>query len=121
MIQGAINQLIGIAAAAKVKNDVMKQKEAAAAEREQRQASREQAAKDRAMQRARDKIEAKFAQNTDYKRFVESLGNNQAPEMLKLIAYEEHKRAPEVRVGKDKIDITRLSPEAQEAIKKEMR
>lgn len=121
MIQGAINQLIGMAAAAKTKVDIIKQQEARATEKMQKQASREQAAKDKAMQRARNKINAKYDQNADYKKFVASLGNNQAPDILKRIAYEEYKRSPEVRVGKDKIDITRLSPEAQAAIKKEMK
>ena len=131
MIQGAINQLIGIAAAAKKTEDIAvarQEREARSAaraeqsaiakrEREAAAASRAQQAKDRAMQRARDRIQQKWDQNKEYQEFVRSLGDNQAPEELKRIAFEASRRAPTVRIGGSEVDITRLSPEAQAVLR----
>lgn len=113
MIQGAINQLIGIAAAAKTAygRSVQKEQKAIA------QATKAEQAKQKAMKRAADRINAKYTQNKDYQSFIKSLGNNQAPEELKRIAFDAMKNQPDVRIGKDKIDISKLSPEAQAAIR----
>lgn len=112
MIQGAINQLLAIGAAAKKAGDIADAKAA-------REEIKVQRARERAMQRMRAKAQAKWDQNTEYQRFKESLGkNNQAPEALKRIAFEAAKSQPQVRVGKDKIDITSLGPDAQEAIRR---
>ena len=111
MIQSAINQLIGLAAAVKKANDVTAQKEAA-------RISREEKARSTALKRAQDRIQAKWAQNKDYQAFLSSLGSNQAPEELKRIAYEAHKQQPQIRLGKERIDFSKLSPEAQEAIRR---
>ena len=115
MIQGAINQLLAIGAAAKKAGDIADAKAA----RAEKAAVKEQQARDRAMQRMQQKVQAKWDQNKEYQRFKETLGkNNQAPEALKRIAFEAYKSQPEVRVGKDKIDITSLGPDAQEAIRR---
>lgn len=106
MIQGTINQLIGFAAAAKRMGDIAEAKERTAEQ-----------AKARAMDRARKNIQMRFDQNAEYKKFVQSLGNNQAPEELKRIAFEAQKNTPKVKLGGQDIDITRLSPEAQAAIR----
>lgn len=114
MIQGAINQLLAMGAAAKKAGDIADAKEV----REAKIAAREEQARDRAMDRMKKKVQAKWDQNKEYQAFKASLGNNQAPDLLKRIAFEAHKNAPEVRVGKDKIDISALGPEAQEAIRR---
>lgn len=111
MIQGAINQLIGIAAAAKKAHDVT-------AAKMEKAKSREQIAKEKAIKRTQDKINAKYTQNKEYQAFVKSLGNNQAPDLLKQIAFDASKRAPEVRIGGSKVDYFSLSPEARAAIDK---
>lgn len=129
MIQGAINQLLTMGAAAKKASDITKEKEtesaarmaekqAKAAEQQARAIAKEQAAKEKAMERMKQKVQAKWDQNKEYQAFKASLGNNQAPEILKRIAFEAYKNAPEVRVGKDKIDISALGPEAQDAIRR---
>ena len=135
MIQGAINQLIGLAAAAKKANDIVQEKETRAAEKVQREtiraekeqqraielrkkaASKEQEAKERALQRARDKIQARYDQNKEYKEFVQSLGDNQAPDELKRLAFEASKNTPQVTLGGSVIDVSRLSPEAQQVLR----
>lgn len=114
MIQKAINQLLAMGAAAKKAGDIADSKAASA----EKAAVKEAQARDRAMQRMRAKAQAKWDQNKAYQSFKESLGNNQAPEALKRIAFEAYKSQPEVRVGKDKIDIMSLGPDAQEAIRR---
>lgn len=115
MIQGAINQLLAIGAAAKKAGDIADAKVA----RAEKAALKDAQARDRAMQRMRAKAQAKWDQNKEYQKFKESLGSmNKAPELLKQIAFEAHKNQPEVRVGKDKIDISALGPDAQEAIRR---
>ena len=118
MIQGAINQLIGMAAAGKKASDIAKAKEERASEKAAAQATKDEAAKQKAMQRTRDKINAKYNQNKEYQAFVKSLGNNQAPDILKQIAFDASKRAPDVRIGGSKVDYFSLSPEARAAIDK---
>lgn len=88
MIQAAINQLMGLAAAAKKAEDLTAAKE----QRATLKIKREEAAKVAAMQRARDRIESKYNQRSEYQRFLDSLGQNQAPEQLKRIAFEEYQR-----------------------------
>lgn len=115
MIQGAINQLLTFGAAAKKATDLTKQKEEKAAVK----ASKAEEAQIKAMKSARERIEAKWNQNQDYQAFKKSLGiNNKAPEELKRIAYEAQKKQPEVRIGGAKMDISRLSPEAQDIIRR---
>lgn len=115
MIQGAINQLLTLGAAAKKATDLTKQNEA----KEAVKASRAEEARIKAMKSAQERIEAKWSQNKDYQAFRESLGvHNQAPEALKRLAYEAQKRQPEVRIGGAKMDLSRLSPEAQDIIRR---
>ena len=109
--------MLGIAAAAKIKNDMVKEKKAKAAERQAKEVARGMAAKERAMQRMRQRVQAKYDQNSEFKKFKESLGSNQAPEELKRIAFEAYKNAPKVSVGGKEVDFFKLSPEAQAAIK----
>lgn len=113
MIQGAINQLIAYGAAAKKASDIAKAK----MEKKQAAESRAMQAQKKALQSARDKINMKFDQKSGYADFLKSLGNNQAPEELKRIAFEASKGTPDVSIGGSKIDISRLSPEAQAAIR----
>lgn len=115
MIQKAINQLLTIGAAVKKATDLTKQNEAKAAVK----ASRAEEARDKAMKSAKERIEAKWNQNKDYQAFKASLGiNNQAPELLKRLAYNAKKEQPEVRIGGAKMDLSRLSPEAQDIIRR---
>ena len=118
MIQGAINQLIGMAAAGKKASDIAKAKEARASEKAAVQATKDEAAKQKAMQRTRDKINAKYNQNKEYQEFVKSLNAPHAPELLKQIAFDASKRAPDVSIGGSKVDYFSLSPEARAAIDK---
>lgn len=118
MIQGAINQLIGMAAAGKKASDIAKAKEARASEKAAKQATKDEAAKQKAMQRTRDKINAKYNQNKEYQEFVKSLNAPEVPELLKQIAFDASKRAPDVSIGGSKVDYFSLSPEARAAIDK---
>lgn len=104
MIQGAINQLIGFGAAAKRAGDIADAKEARAA-----------AATERALSRARSKIQSRYDQKESYKAFLSSLKDNQAPEELKRIAFEEVQRqkSADVRIGGSRVDLSRFSPEAR--------
>lgn len=139
MIQGAINQLIGMAAAAKTKADVVERREKNEAEKQAKAVAREQAAKlreqqklnnaiakeqaakEKAMQRAMAKAQAKWDQNQDYQRFKETLvgKENQAPEELKRILYEKYDTAAKA-VKKSGGDITKFSPDAQAQIIREV-
>lgn len=110
--------MLGIAAAAKIKTDVVKEKQAKEAEMQARQIQRDMQAKERAMQRMRQRVRSKWDQNAEFKRFKESLGNNQAPEELKRIAFEAAQKAPKVSIGGKEVDFFKLSPEAQAAIKR---
>ena len=78
MIQGAINQLIGVAAVAKKTHDIS--------------VAKEMKAREKAMARARTKVKSKYEQSKAYKNFIQGLGSNQAPEELKRIAFEELQR-----------------------------
>lgn len=113
MIQGTINQLIYYGAAAKKAADISKAKEA----KEKEKANKASLAKEKALKRAQDKINMKYAQNKQYKEFVKSLGDNQAPEMLKRLAFERSREHPEVKLGKEKVDISKFSQEAQQLLR----
>lgn len=111
MIQGTINQLLGLGAAASRSADIAD----ARAERALKSENRAIQARDKAIQRAKKEIQAKFDQRKSYQDFMESLKSNQAPDMLKRIAYEEAQRQKntDVRIGGAKVDISKLSPEAR--------
>ena len=115
MIQGAINQLIGMAAAGKKASDIAHAKEASAADKAAKAAAKEEAAKQKAMQRTRDKINAKYNQNKEYQEFVKSLNAPHAPDILKQIAFDASKRAPDVSIGGSRTAFSDYSPEAQAA------
>lgn len=119
MIQGTINQLLAMGAAVKKAYDITKEKEAKVVEKQQKAIAKEQAAKDKAMARMRDKVQAKWNQNEEYKRFRESLGVNKAPEGLERIVYEKWNSANE-KMKKAGQDLSRFSPEAQAAIIREV-
>ena len=110
MIQGAINQLIGIAATAKKANDALQAKKAKAE-------SRAQQAKTNAMQRMQQKVQEKWDQNEEFKKHINTIGAN-APDLVKQLAFEKWKETPgDVRIGGSKVDVSKLSPEAQKALR----
>ena len=119
MIQQAINQLLAMGAAVKKASDITKQREARAVEKQQKAIAKEQVAKEKAMARMRDKVQAKFDQNAEFKRFRESLGVNKIPEGLERIVYEKWNSANE-KMKKAGQDLSRFSPEAQAAIIREV-
>lgn len=117
MIQGAINQLIGMAAAGKKASDIAKAKEAKAATA----ASKAQQAKTKAMQRMQQKVQEKWDQNEEFKRHIDTIGAN-APDLVKQLAFEKWKETPkDVSIGGSKIDVSKLSPEAQIALREGVR
>lgn len=139
MIQSAVNQLLSIGAAARRTSEMTAAREASrqmAAAREERavarearaaareedriasRASREKQARDHAIQRAQDKIRAKYTQKMDYKNFTESLGAPNAPDVLKKIAYEKYLELPKISIGGIPVDPMKLSPEAIHALQK---
>ena len=126
MIQGAINQLLAIGAAVKTAGDIAdakavrgQKKIARQEESNARMADKAKQAKERSMQRMKDAVKSKWDQNEEFQIFKATLGkDNQAPDLLKQIAFEAQKNQPEVRVGKEKVDIFSLGPEAQEAIRR---
>ena len=71
------------------------------------------------MARMREKVQAKWDQNEEYKRFRESLGVNKTPEGLERIVYEKWNRANE-KMKKAGQDLSRFSPDAQAAIIREV-
>lgn len=119
MIQQAINQLLAMGAAVKKASDITKEKEARAVAKQQKTIAKEQAAKEKAMARMRDKVQAKWDQNEDYKRFRESLGVNKTPEGLERIVYEKWNNANEI-MKKSGQDLSKFSPDAQAAIIREV-
>lgn len=121
MIQGAINQLLTLGAAAKRTGEMAEQKAETAARvqrAEQRAVERHEVYMHKALKRAQESIQQKYRQTSDYKKFMNELKNNKAPQSLKEIAFEQKQRMPEVRIGKEKIDPSRLSPELQDIIRR---
>ena len=121
MIQGAINQLIGIAATAKKANDALQAKKAKAA-------SRAQQAKTNAMQRMQQKVQEKWDQNEEFKRHIDTIGAN-APDLVKQLAFEKWKEQPKgkndplkhVTFNNRDIDVSKFSPEAQAILREGVR
>lgn len=88
MIQGAINQLLGIAAAAKIKTDITKERAEKAEAKKQEKIANAVRAHEDAMKRMEQRVQSKFDQNQAFEKFKASLGDNKAPELLKRIAFE---------------------------------
>ena len=107
--------MLGIAAAAKIKTDIKKERAAKAEIKKQEKIAKHVQAQANAMNRMEQKVQSKFDQNQAFEKFKASLGDNKAPDMLKRIAFEEAERQKNtvVRIGGEKVDISKLSPEAR--------
>lgn len=113
MIQGAINQLLTMGAAIKKADEMT----ASRARSEQRAIERHEAYMNKARNRMRQSVQAKYNQNKEYQKFLASLGNPNVPDIVTQVAFDAMKNQPEVRIGKDKVDISKMSPEAQRLLR----
>lgn len=113
MIQQAINQLLTMGAVGKKAMDASDR----AFRAEQRAMERHEAYMAKAKQRMIKSVRSKYDQNKEYQAFLKSLGNPNVPDIVTQVAFDAVKNQPEVRIRGDKVDITRMSPEAQRLLR----